>query len=83
MTMHKGKSYLFAVLLSLTAAPQSIFSHIQLKSQCHVETVCAGPGSIQKQWRQVRVDGIIGERGLPGERVSKSVRSILSWLNCD
>jgi len=45
--------------------------------------VCAGPGSIQKQWRQVRVDGIIGERGLPGERVSKSVRSILSWLNCD
>ena len=70
--MYNYKCGLFVALLSLSAELQSILSQNPLNSQCHVATVCNGPGGIQKQWRQVRLNGVVGDRGAPGKRVSWS-----------
>ena len=64
------KSFLLIVLFCLSVGLQLILGQNVANSECYVATVCDGTGGIQKEWRQIRMNGIVGDRGAPGKRVS-------------
>ena len=70
MIMFDCKNCLLVIVLYLGAELQLILGQNAPNSECYVATVCDGTGGMQKEWRQIRVNGIVGDRGAPGKRVS-------------
>jgi len=70
MIMSDCKNCLLVFLLHLGVEVQLVLGQSVLSSECFAETGCDGAGGIQKEWRQIRMNGIVGNRGAPGKRVS-------------
>jgi len=70
LVMSACKNCLLVILLYLGVELHLVVGHNAPNSECYVATVCDGTGGIQKEWRQIRANGIVGDRGAPGKRVS-------------